>query len=139
MAALPVHFHFDADLDCLRNLYRRASIYWHATGYSSIPQNDPSAQEHFGMTTVEAMSAGAVPIVINSGGQKEIVTQGRNGLLWDELDELSRETTRLITDANLLERMSKEAVSASSKFGRAIFVAKMERVIDRVLKQDATT
>ncbi|HXI24773.1 MAG TPA: glycosyltransferase family 4 protein [Pyrinomonadaceae bacterium] len=139
VAGLPIHFHFDADLDRLRNLYRGASIYWHATGYGSTAHNDPSAQEHFGMTTVEAMSAGAVPIVINSGGQKEIVTQGRNGFLWDELDELSRETTQLVTDANLLDRMSKEAVSASSKFGRAVFIANMDRVIGRVLEQDATT
>jgi glycosyltransferase involved in cell wall biosynthesis len=35
----------------------------------------PGVNEHFGMTTVEAISAGAVPYVHNSGGQREIVPE----------------------------------------------------------------
>jgi glycosyltransferase involved in cell wall biosynthesis len=33
----------------------------------------PAQNEHFGMTTVEAIASGAIPFVHNSGGQKEIV------------------------------------------------------------------
>lgn len=33
----------------------------------------PGQNEHFGMTTVEAIGSGAIPFVHNSGGQKEIV------------------------------------------------------------------
>ncbi|MAT42387.1 MAG: hypothetical protein CL609_08605 [Anaerolineaceae bacterium] len=33
----------------------------------------PAENEHFGMTTVEAIASGAIPFVHNSGGQKEIV------------------------------------------------------------------
>jgi len=35
--------------------------------------------EHFGITTVEAMAAGCVPLVYDSGGQAEIVSSGYNG------------------------------------------------------------
>jgi glycosyltransferase involved in cell wall biosynthesis len=37
----------------------------------------PAINEHFGMTTVEAIAAGAIPFVHNSGGQKEIVVDAR--------------------------------------------------------------
>lgn len=33
----------------------------------------PAANEHFGMTTVEAIASGAIPFVHDSGGQREIV------------------------------------------------------------------
>jgi hypothetical protein len=58
---------------------------WHATGYGFDAEQYPAKQEHFGMTTVEAMSAGAVPVVLNTGGQREIVTHGDDGFLWGEL------------------------------------------------------
>ena len=114
-AGLPIYFHFDADFERLRDLYRRASIYWHATGYGFSPDEYPEMQEHFGLTTIEAMSAGAVPVVIKSGGQCEIVTHGVNGLLWHELDELDRETRRLIHDPELRESMSVQARARVAK------------------------
>jgi glycosyltransferase involved in cell wall biosynthesis len=129
----PIFFHFDADLDTLRGLYRNASVYWHATGYGSTENEDPSSQEHFGMTTVEAMSAGAVPVVINSGGQKEIVHDGIDGFLWQELAGLSDQTTRLVKDPCLLQRLSEQAVASSASFGRATFTARMDELIDRFL------
>jgi len=41
--------------------------------------------EHFGMSTVEAMSAGCIPIVHNSGGQKYIVK--KNDLLYENIED----------------------------------------------------
>ena len=59
--------------DELRALYGRASIYWHATGFGEDEIRNPQKMEHFGISTVEAQAAGAVPVVIEKGGQKEIV------------------------------------------------------------------
>jgi glycosyltransferase involved in cell wall biosynthesis len=72
--------------------------------------------EHFGISTVEAMGAGAVPIVINAGGQKEIVEDGVQGFLWDSLDDLKKKTLRLIQDPSLLERMSEKSKEKAKKF-----------------------
>jgi len=47
------------------------------------------------MTTVEAMSAGCIPVVINKGGQKEIVEHGTSGFLWNTLDELADYSARI--------------------------------------------
>ena len=63
-----------------RDLYGRASIFWHAAGLGEDPERHPDRYEHFGITTVEAMSAGAVPVVIDAAGQVEIVEHGANGL-----------------------------------------------------------
>ena len=61
---LPVVLHVDARGAELDALYRRAAVYWHATGLGEDLDADPVRAEHFGITTVEAMSAGAVPVVI---------------------------------------------------------------------------
>ncbi|MDT5158712.1 MAG: hypothetical protein QOH51_3069 [Acidobacteriota bacterium] len=128
-----VFFHFDAKLDTLRDLYRRASLYWHATGYNFPACEQPRLQEHFGMTTIEAMSAGAVPVVINSGGQREVVTHAVDGLLWDEPSTLADQTVQLINDLHLLERLSRQAIWSSAKFSRAAFNNSMDLIIGRLM------
>ena len=130
---LPIRFHFNATFEQLRNLYRRAAIYWHATGVDDEPVVYPDRQEHFGITTAEAMTASAVPVVINSGGQKEIVSDGINGFCWNEIDDLVKKTRRLVDDPDLRERLSWAAVETSKKFRREVFVASMDEFIERAL------
>lgn len=129
----PVFFHFDAPLFRLHDLYRKASLYWHATGYGLPADEHPAMQEHFGITTVEAMSAGAVPIVINTGGQREIVSHEVDGFRWDDLDGLVAHTQRLIADPPLLKRISRRAALSSARFSRAAFNASMDRIIEELL------
>ena len=57
--------------------------------------------EHFGITTVEAMAAGCVPVVINKAGQREIVEDGVSGFLWNTWGELKDRTQLLAEDGNL--------------------------------------
>ena len=54
---LPVHLHPDLPRERLRDLYRRASIYWHAAGFGADLEADPEAAEHFGMTTAEVCAS----------------------------------------------------------------------------------
>ena len=122
----------------MRDLYRRAAIYWHATGYGFPADDYPARQEHFGITTVEAMSAGAVPVVNGSGGQKEIVTHGVDGLCWDEPTELLSQTRRLVNDADLRGRLSRQAVLSSKRFGREAFNASVDGLVGRLLSADPT-
>jgi len=134
---LPVKFHFNARFEALRDLYRRAAIYWHATGVGTNAQRYPQRHEHFGITTVEAMSAGAVPVVINSGGQKEIVSDGVNGFCWSEGESLLRQTRALAKDSALRDRLSRAAIESSKKFRRQVFVARIDESITRVLDEPA--
>lgn len=132
----PVKFHIKAGLEELRALYRAAAIYWHATGFGYPASDYPAKQEHFGITTVEAMSAGAVPVVYGSGGQKEIVTHGVDGLCWDDTAGLSEQTLGLVNDSALRARLSSQAVASSERFGREAFAASVDRLVGRLLSGD---
>lgn len=109
--------------------YSKAKIYWHATGYGEDLQKYPEKAEHFGISTVEAMGSGAVPVVINAGGQREIVENGKNGYLWNTLGELSDRTTSLIVNDKLLERMSIQAIERSKIFGMDKFSEDLKAII----------
>ena len=71
---LPVEFIVNAKYYELCTMYSQAKIYWHAAGYSVDETKNPELTEHFGISTVEAISAGCLPLVIPYGGQREIVT-----------------------------------------------------------------
>jgi glycosyltransferase involved in cell wall biosynthesis len=106
----------------VEELYGRAKIFWHAAGYGEDQQAHPELQEHFGITTVEAMAAGCVPVVVNRGGQPEIVQHGVNGFLWNSLEELKDYTLQLIQDESLRARMSESARVRAHVFSGRNFV-----------------
>jgi len=126
---LPVFFHLNSSREELRELYRGAAIYWHATGYGIDAEKYPSTQEHFGISTVEAMSAGAVPVVYATGGQKEIVTDGVDGYWWTDIDRLVNQTRRLANDDELRSELGRQAVLSSKRFSRETFAANIDHLI----------
>ena len=126
---LPVFFHFNSARGELRELYRSAAIYWHATGYGVDADQYPSTQEHFGISTVEAMSAGAVPVVYATGGQKEIVTDEVDGYWWTDIDRLVDQTRRLAKDDKLRSELGRQAVLSSKRFSRETFGSNLDRLI----------
>ncbi len=110
-------------------LYKKASLYWHAAGFG---ENDPQFMEHFGISTVEAMSAGIIPIVYQGGGQVEIVRDNENGMLWNTLGELCDKTLRIIEDSALFTRLSSEALNSSHAYGRDVFTIAFDKLLDRI-------
>ena len=76
----PVDVHVNAPGDVVRRLFAEASIYWHGGGFGEDPHRHPERFEHFGITVVEAMAAGAVPIVFAAAGPPEIVERRRQRL-----------------------------------------------------------
>jgi glycosyltransferase involved in cell wall biosynthesis len=109
----------------LRELLASARIFWHATGYGDDTDAHPELAEHFGIATVEAMAAGCVPVVINKGGQPEIVEHGRSGFVWNTLEELKRYTRTLADDPALWTEMSEAACRRAQPFTRARFIDRM--------------
>lgn len=107
----------------LRKLYERASIFWHAAGYGVDENTRPEFAEHFGISTVEAMAAGCVPVVIKKGGQPEIVEHGVSGFLWETLDELVDYTDLLLNDDRLRTNMAEAARKRAELFSQESFVA----------------
>src|SRR5207248_6507126 len=109
----------------LRELFGRARIFWHATGLGDDTDAHPELAEHFGISTVEAMAAGCVPVVINKGGQPEIVEHGKSGFVWNTLDELKQYTQLLADDPSLWKQMSAAARERARGFARERFIEKM--------------
>jgi glycosyltransferase involved in cell wall biosynthesis len=126
---LPVRLHVDAPAAELKTLYETASIYWHATGYGEHVGRNPAKFEHFGITTVEAMAGGCVPVVIGKGAQPEIVEDGRSGFLWRTATEWRRRTLAVATDARLAERLRRGAIGASKRFSEAVFRAHLLEIV----------
>ncbi len=121
-----IFFYPNANLDTVRKLYGESKIYWHAMGYQ---EDDPSKFEHFGISTVEAMSAGCVPVVINKGGQTEIVEPQKSGFLWDSLDELIEKTLQLITNPKLFDTTSKQSIIRAQEFSQERFIKQIKNIV----------
>lgn len=122
----PIQIHPNLPFEDLKKLYAESSIYWHASGYG---ETDPAKMEHFGITTVEAMSSGCVPIVINKGGQKEIVDNDKNGILWNTTEELESKTLKLIEDEAQMLKLSKNAIEKSREFSKEKFIENINRIV----------
>ncbi len=125
----PIEFSVNKTNDSLWNFYSRAKIYWHASGFGEDLEKHPEYAEHFGISTVEAMGAGAVPVVINVGGQKEIVKDGESGFFWDSLEELKKKTLKLIEDNELREKMSEKAKERAKDFSKEKFEDAINKLI----------
>lgn len=125
----PIILLANVSYDELLNHYQKAKIYWHAAGFGEDLNLHPERAEHFGISTVEAMSHGAVPVVFNGGGQKEIVKEEENGYLWITNEELEAKTRKLIENSKLLEEMSKKARKRSQKYNKIEFCKKIKEII----------
>jgi glycosyltransferase involved in cell wall biosynthesis len=131
----PVHFHTDISSDELKKLLSEAKIYWHATGLDEDEERQPILFEHFGITTVEAMASGCVPVVINAGGQKEIVTK-ESGFLWNTREELRKDTLTLIHDEPLRERMAAAAIERSRFFDTKEGIERFKKLLAEPLHKN---
>lgn len=123
---LPIKFYPNLVYNDLVKLYGESGIYWHGAGYG---ETDPIKMEHFGISTVEAMAGGCIPVVIGKGGQVEIVDHGESGFLWQTLEELKHFTERLISDNNLMRKMSKQAIIRAKKFDKKKFLEEINKII----------
>ena len=123
--------HVEANFErgCLKSLYQRSKIFWHAAGLGEDDEQHPEMLEHFGIVTVEAMAAGCVPIVINKGGQPEIVEHGVSGFLWNTIEELNEYTLRVARDEQLRIRMSDAARSRAQLFSTENFLKQYLRLL----------
>ncbi len=127
---LPVYFHINSPYEELKRHYSEATLFWHAAGFGVDEQRHPERAEHFGMSTLEAMSARCVPIVINRGGQKEIVSHGESGYLWNTMDELVNYSLELIGTPSRLARMQARAREEFMRFERSRFSEKLLALLE---------
>jgi glycosyltransferase involved in cell wall biosynthesis len=110
--------------------YQRSSIYWHATGYGVDQVTHPEKVEHFGISTGEAMSYGCAPVVINKGGQPEVVGGELAHLLWNDKAECIATTLDLIMHSTKLRKAQLQAHTSIKRFSPQVFRQKLQKMIE---------
>lgn len=137
-ADCPIEVRPNATVEETRAAYRQAAIFWHACG---LEESRPEKVEHFGMTTVESMQNYCVPIVIDGGGQREIVEHGECGFRFTTLGQLQEFTLRCVNDPDLRQRLARKAFGRSHLFDFDVFKGGVETIVAEMeaalLGQDA--
>lgn len=130
-SSLPIEFIVNPDFTELREIYSKSKIYWHAAGFEVDEYLHPEETEHFGMTVVEAMDSGLVPLVVAKGGLTEIVTESVNGFTWQTIEQLVAKTQLLLATPTDLKELSKVAHSSSQVFSKENFESKFLSLISQ--------
>jgi len=101
----------------VKDLLGRAMAYVHC-----------AENEHFGITIVEAMAAGCVPVVHDSGGPREIVTSDV-GFRWRDLAVAAQQIILLAENDQLRRGFSAASSARAHEFRPEIFESEMARVL----------
>lgn len=125
----PISFLVNKTNEELWEIYSKAKIYWHASGFAEDLRKHPEFAEHFGISTVEAMGAGAVPVVINAGGQAEIVKDEESGFLWNSLAQLKEKTLILIRNEKKRLELSATTQKRAKDFGGERFCKQIYELV----------
>lgn len=126
---LPIDFVIQPNFEQLRQIYATASIYWHAAGFGVDPYLHPENTEHFGITVVEAMASGLVPIVVNNGGLSEIINSQVNGFLFSNETQLIQQTLSLINSPAIMAKLSAQAITDSNRYSKEKFTQNLLTII----------
>lgn len=125
----PVDILENLPFDEVRKYYAKAKIFWSASGYGVDENTDPQKTEHFGIVVVEAQAAGCVPVILNTGGHKEIVGNNKNGILWNSIDELIFSTEKLVRDEVLMKHLSQGARENTEQFSQKRFEEEILKLV----------
>ena len=124
----PIEIIKSPDYKSLKDLYGKAKIFWSAVGFGQDDNKNPEKVEHFGISVVEAMASGAVPIVYNAGGHKEIIKDWKNGFLWNTGNNLIKITCDLI-DKNGFSKITKQLNTEVQKYSYKEFENSFSKVL----------
>jgi len=131
---LPVTFHINVPAATLRELIETSSYYWHATGFAENEAMFPERQEHFGITVIEAMSAGAIPFVYGAGGPALTVESGITGYHWRTEDGLvALQLAAFDNDAGIGADMRALGVAAARRFDTDMFNSRLDALVAETL------
>jgi len=103
-----------------------SSFLWHGTGLKQSGKT-PYKMEHFGISVVEAMSAGVIPLVYNVGGPAEILKNFPE-LIYESIDELI-EKTLILSEMELSDLRGLLAME-SRKYDTQSFIDRIIQNID---------
>lgn len=98
-----------------------ARVFWHAMGLGIDELIHPDRIEHFGVATVEAMAAGCVPVVLDKGGQSEIVIP-EVGYVCPNLEVMANRVVHLTHNPIIINELSAAARIRAVEFSHRRFI-----------------
>jgi alpha-1,2-mannosyltransferase len=107
----------------LTEVLSRARVYLHVMPY-----------DHFGISIVEAMASGCVPVVHRSGGPWLDILDGRQGeygFSYGSVDEAAGFIDELMGDESLRRTVTSRALNRAKEFDKPVFMEKMVEVVER--------
>lgn len=108
------------DFLSLSDLYAKAKIFLSAAGFGSDENTSPEVMEHFGITVVEAMASGCIPVAYNGGGHKEIVDE-QCGFLWDNEDQLMKILLKIAKSENINAFLAEKSQEKAKNYDVSVF------------------
>lgn len=126
----PIFIHENVSFSELKEILEQSKIYWHASGLGIDGEKYPVMIEHFGLTIVEAMATGCVPVVINKGGPAEVAKEV--GITWNNLTEMEEKTIELINDEKKISSIKKQLIEYSKKYNSNQFKSKIHSIISNI-------
>ncbi|MBN4094699.1 glycosyltransferase [Methylobacterium sp. OT2] len=126
-----VSFNLNLTREELSTLYQKSKVYWHAAGWGVDEKHQPEKAEHFGLSLLEAMSAGCVPVVIAIGGPQELIKHGINGFLVGSTHELAEWTARILNqwEQPTMKKIRDQAFETALRYDNSTLRGRMEAVI----------
>lgn len=118
---LSVLIHPNPSAAQIAELYADATLYWHLTGIGQNIATKPELYEHFGIAIAEAMSAGVVPLALRGAGPSEIITDGKDGVLVNDVADLVKQSATLLADNKALTMIGNAAVHRAAAFKPELF------------------
>ena len=112
----PIFFHENCAVSQRNELLKTSHIFISATGFNIDETTEPNNLEHYGISVVEAMSLGCVPVVIGKGGHLETVDHNVNGFHWEALDELEAILINLVSNQKTINKLSERSIQKSKKY-----------------------
>ncbi len=88
--------------------------------------------DHFGISVVEAMASGCVPVVHRSGGPWIDILdaqQDRYGFAYSSIEAAASTIDTLITEERVRREIAKRALNRAQRFDRSVF---MRKIVERV-------
>lgn len=125
----PIEIIKSPDFKTIVDMYGKAKIFWSASGFGEDEEKNPENVEHFGIAVVEAMAGGAIPVVFNAGGHKEIVEDGLSGFLWTSETEFRKKTKSIINGKIHYSALRKNSIFRSQKFSYEKFKEETIRLL----------
>lgn len=131
--SLPVEFRTNASRSELEEALAASHIYFHACGFGADLAGMPEKQEHFGISVVEGMMIGLIPIVFDGGGPAEITRAAGVGFRYRSIEEAA-DAVQTVAAMPPQERelLGSKAKEFARRFTDERFQSRVRKVVDMV-------